>query len=77
MNEPTTLATLAELMKQGFENLSQRIDGVATDLGNFKAETRSSFRNLDTRIFPSPADFQNLEARVSYIEGKLNIESGK
>lgn len=59
------------------DKVSQRLQVVEKGLREFKAETRGSLRALEERAFPAALDRADLEARVSYIERKLKIESGK
>jgi hypothetical protein len=76
-NNETTLDTLAQMMANGFEKQTQDLEAFAQVVREFKAETRQSFERLEARVFPGPNDREDLEARVSYIEKKLDIKSGK
>lgn len=73
----TTLDTLAALVKKGFEKQAQDLEALAQVVREFKAETREAFKKLEPRAFVGPHDREDLEARVSYIEDKLGIVSGK
>lgn len=59
------------------DKVEARLDGLESELRSFKAETREAFLALESRIFPNPIDREDLEARVSYIEKKLKIKSGR
>lgn len=59
------------------DKIEARLDGLESELRAFKAETRAAFEALESRVFPNPIDREDLEARVSYIEKKLKIKSGR
>ncbi len=91
--EKMTLDKLGELVEKlaiftvnGFEKIEKDIGGLKTDMATVKAtvsETDDRMRKLEKSVFRiesemiTPIDIEDLLGRVSYIERKLGIESGK
>jgi hypothetical protein len=89
--KPTTIPQLVDFLGIKFNAIDQRFDNFhlqflefkqemysfKTEMSEFKKEARERFDNLEERIFPTSNDREDLEARVSYIEKKLKIKSGK
>ena len=86
--KPTTIPQLVDLLGIKFNSIDEKIDNLRlevkteiqefrTEFNNFRKETHEHFDSLEERIFPTSNDREDLEARVSYIEKKLKIKSGK
>ena len=72
--------------KADVDSLRGGFDSLRTELGEFKKETRDNFAHVHTRLGMIERDvkdvvhkdeFEDLMARVKYLEKKLGVESGK
>jgi uncharacterized protein (UPF0335 family) len=59
------------------DRLEKRVDALAADFEYWKVEARGRFDQLELRTFPRALDREDLESRVTYLEKKLGIESGR
>lgn len=68
------------------DSLSGRVDSLHTELAEFKKETQENFDHVHARLGTIERDvkdvvhkdeFEDLMARVKYLEKKMGIESGK
>lgn len=66
-----------DALDQGLKKTNAGLTAVDKTLREFKTETRRSLQDLEERAFSSPHEREDLEGRVSYIEKKLGIQSGK
>ena len=76
----------AEMVKNGFDEATKGRHAIQNDLAAFKQETQVNFAYANSRLDAIEAntkniihrdEFDDLMARVKYVETKLGIESGK
>lgn len=92
VKEKTTIDDLAAMIKKGFDNTAQRTD-VDKRFDGINKEMQAGFKRVDERFsqvnarldmiekdikgFVTQEEFDDVLGRISYMEGKLGIVSGK
>lgn len=86
--EETTkrIGSKVDSLENKVDSLEDKVDFLHVELQDFKKETRDNFAHVHARLGVIESDvkdvvhkddFEDLMARVKYIERKMGIESGK